>query len=250
MLRLRSTRVICAGPAPSETSATFMSGTGPFLPGTDKSWRRSRSLRDVSFRRTRIGIWRLSRLNFDRLVLTSPLVAMRVTRLSVSVVTPSSAAFSGSGRITISGFCSAALLVIMPSPGIARISRSALAAARFRRFGSSPASVTESRLPPPPPPNWNRAPGMARRISVALRSKSCCAPRVPSGLSSWMTIEPRRTLPAEPPPVGPSAAALRADGRVDAAHFRQRVQAPARGFGDLERVLRATRPARARRSAS
>ena len=146
-------RAICAGPAPSETSATFMSGTGPFLPGTDKSCNRSRSLRDVSLSRTRIGIWRLSRLNFARLVLTSPLVAMRVTRLKVSVVTPSSAARSGSGRITISGFCSAALLVIMPSPGIARISRSTFAAARFKRFGSSPASVTGNRLPPPPPPN-------------------------------------------------------------------------------------------------
>ena len=88
------------------------------MPGTDNSCRRSRSLRDVSFSRTRIGIWRLSRLNFARLVSTSPLVAMRVTRLNVSVVTPSSAARSGSGRITISGFCNAALLVIMPSPGI------------------------------------------------------------------------------------------------------------------------------------
>ncbi len=32
MLRLRSTRVISAGPEPSETSATFISGTGPQAP--------------------------------------------------------------------------------------------------------------------------------------------------------------------------------------------------------------------------
>src|SRR3990167_6017306 len=51
-----------------------------------------------------MGIWRLSRLNLASPVSTSPVVAIRVTRPMVSVVTPSSAARSASGRIMISGF--------------------------------------------------------------------------------------------------------------------------------------------------
>ena len=56
---------------------------------------------------------------------------MRVTVLNVSVVTPSSAARSGSGRMTISGFIKLALDVTLLSPGTVRRSRSTAEAARF-----------------------------------------------------------------------------------------------------------------------
>ncbi len=52
-----------------------------------------------------------------RLFSTSPEVAIRVTALSVSVVTPNSAARSGSGRMTISGFSRLALDVTLLEPG-------------------------------------------------------------------------------------------------------------------------------------
>ena len=169
IFRLRSSRVICAGPEPSLISATFISGTGPLRPGTDNRRIRSISPRVESLSRTRMGIWRLSRLNLASPVSTSPLVAIRVTSPSTSVVTPSSAARSGSGRTTISGLTRAALLVTVPSPGMVRITRSTAAPASARRTESSPVRVI-SRPPPPMLEKDRRAPGTSRSSSVARRS--------------------------------------------------------------------------------
>ena len=88
----RRTRARCSPAAPS-----------PARPGTSIERICSTSPRASSLRRTRIGICRSGRLNLGRLIVTSPLVAMRVAALSASVETPSSAARSGNGSMRSSG---------------------------------------------------------------------------------------------------------------------------------------------------
>lgn len=111
-------------------SATLTSGTAPPRPGTGSRRRRSMSPRALSLRRTRIGACQSGRLSFARPMSTSPLVAKRTAVEIASVVTPSSAARSGCGRMTISGCSRLALEVTLPSPGMVARSRASASAAR------------------------------------------------------------------------------------------------------------------------
>ena len=146
-LRRRSKRVSCAGPLPISRLATVWSGT--LLPpavGTCNNFNSSSSPRAARSIWVRIGMLRSSRLNFGSWVEVSPMVPTRTVVAMSAAVTPRSAARLESGRIAISGRRRPEVAAALPTPGMARISRSTASAALSSAAGLSLTSTSWKRL--------------------------------------------------------------------------------------------------------
>ena len=238
MLRLRSTRVICAGPAPSDTSAMFMSGTGPFRPGTGQQ-----------LQALEIAARRVVQAHADRNLAVVE-IELREARVDVAARRD---ARDEAQRLRRDAELRRALRQ-RPDHDLGLLQRRAARdhararasrGSRARRWprrgpgdsGSSPASVTCSRLPPPPLPNWKpRAGNVAQDLGrLALEDLLRAARAV--GVVELDHERAAAHVARRAAARRAVAAALRADRRVDAAHLGQRSQAQARRLGDLERVL-------------
>ena len=138
-------------------------------------------------------------------------MAKRTASASASDVTPSAAAFALSGRIWISGRCSAALDVTLPMPLSVRNWASACVAASISASGSSLASVSCSDSPLLPPPTEMRVPGSVRsRLRMRASTCDCFSERSPRATRSTVSVALVRSA-AEEPPMPPPVDAVPAD---------------------------------------
>ncbi len=204
-----------------------------------------------------MGICRSGRLSLARLLVMSPLVAMRVAWLMAEVVTPSSAARSARGRMTSSGCSRLALVETFEKPG----NRADLAL-HLRGRGGHDSGVVAGELdlhraiaggPLPCPPARMRTPGMAAISSTMAVCSSCCV-RLRSlrsfsvmnmlalrGLTSANTFSTSLYLPRR---WRTSSAALtvsckprtgrQLDVEADVTEIRRRREAPGQGGGQRE----------------
>ena len=172
-----------AGPPATSMLATWLSITGPRLPGTIRRSRTLRSLRASPCKRTTIGTCRSDKLSLGKAASKSPSVATRKVSLMAALVTPKSAALAKSGRTAISGRTKLAVEAIEPKPGMVRKSRSTAIAAVCSACGSSPVSTKMYFSPEPPKPTLVRTPGKSCKAVRMSLSISCLRGRVPRSVN-------------------------------------------------------------------